>query len=67
VFIRELRLAVVDFCVSPKLCAESFSDFRVIDPNDVINTYSISVDSSLPDHRILTVGLKLNDNITQTQ
>ena len=35
-------LAVVNYCICPKICAESFSDFKVIDPMDVINTYNIT-------------------------
>ena len=33
-----LGLAVVNCCICPNICAESFSDFRVIDPMSVINT-----------------------------
>ena len=35
----------------------SFKNFRVQDPLQIINEHAIAIDSSIPDHRILTTEL----------
>ena len=54
-------MSVVDYIISPIKSFKALSNFRVIDPFQVVTENSIALDSSMPDHRILTVNFTLNN------
>ena len=60
-------LAVVDYCVVPKVSFHKYCDFKVLDPLVVATNSSIKIDSKIPDHRILTWGLKVTDSVSPIQ
>ena len=50
-------MSVVDYILVPTKSFNSFKNFRVQDPLHIINEHGIAIDSSIPDHRILTAEL----------
>ena len=60
-------LAVVDYCVVPKVSFHKYCDFKVLDPLAVATNSSIKIDSKVPDHRILTWCLKVTDSVSPIQ
>lgn len=53
-------LVVVDYCICPRTYAKSFVDFQVVYPLEVVHMSNLDINSSVPDHRILTVRLKVD-------
>ena len=50
--------AVVDYFICPYSSLNLYCDFHVHDILDIIKSKDIPIDSSIPDHRLLTVGFK---------
>ena len=46
-------LAVVDYCLVPIQNFSAFSKFQVIDIHELVHSKNITVDSKIPDHRLL--------------
>lgn len=51
-------LSVVDYCIAPLTSLGLFSNFQVHDIPGTIISKGIPIDSTIPDHRILTVDVK---------
>ena len=51
-------VAVVDYYITPNTALEQFENFQVHDILDIINSKNILIDSTIPDHRLLTVEIK---------
>lgn len=52
-------MAVVDYFLCPTDHFDMFNKFKVYNPLDIINNNNIPIDSKIPDHRILTISVKL--------
>ena len=52
-------LAVVDYLVVPQSSFIKFDNFKVVDTLDVCNIHEIPVDSTIPDHRLITSSFSL--------
>ena len=50
-------MSVVDYMLVPTKCFSSFKNFKVHDPLSITDEGRIAIDSSIPDHRILTTEL----------
>lgn len=59
-------LAVVDYCVVPKVSFHKYCDFKVLDPLTVATNSSIKIDSKIPDHCILTWCLTVTDSVSNS-
>lgn len=46
-------MSVVDYIISPVKSFKALSNFRVLDPYQVVTDNNIALDSPMPDHRIL--------------
>ena len=53
-------MSVVDYIITPIKPFRALNNFRVIDPYQVAVENSIALDSSMPDHRIISVDVALN-------
>ena len=58
--VSSLGASVVDYNIAPIKSFHKLSKFKIIDPLLVASNNNISIDSTLHDHRILCVHLKLN-------
>lgn len=48
----------MDYYITPNTALEQFENFQVHDILDIINSKNILIDSTIPDHRLLTVEIK---------
>ena len=52
--------SVVDYIIAPIKSFSKLCNFRVLDPLEVATECGIGVDSTTPDHRILTIDLRID-------